>query len=306
MSRSRSTSFRSVWFRAAALAAAALSSAAVLAPAVPAAAAVTSTGACVDGGGTRWSVKAVWGSTYASGDLTRITLASAAWTTVAKGSVPTDSRVRTYDGDGTLLQDLTWTGSFTYASGTAFKSRNPVNPPTAPGKARVAITLGVDGDGFGSCTVSLVQPAATTPAPTPSPTPTPTPTPAPPTVSASDRYEADVVTATNRERVAQSLPAFTAQSCVDSYAETQAARMASEGRMYHQDLGPILSACGLRSVGENVAYGYSDGAAVTAGWMGSPGHRANILNASFGLLGVGAAQDAQGRWYACQVFGATR
>ena len=80
--------------------------------------------------------------------------------------------------------------------------------------------------------------------------------------------------------------------------------MATEQRMYHQNLGPILSACNLRAVGENVAYGYSSGAAVMNGWMNSSGHRGNIMNDRYRLLGVGAAQDSDGRWYAAQVFGA--
>jgi uncharacterized protein YkwD len=37
--------------------------------------------------------------------------------------------------------------------------------------------------------------------------------------------------------------------------------------------------------------------------MGSTGHRQNILNPSYRLLGVGAAQDTDGHWYAAQVFG---
>ncbi len=93
-----------------------------------------------------------------------------------------------------------------------------------------------------------------------------------------------------------------AQSCVDSYAESQAEAMAAEQRMYHQDLGPILDACDLRRVGENVAYGYTTGADVTAAWMDSPGHRANIVQADYRLLGVSAAQASNGQWYAAQVF----
>ena len=74
--------------------------------------------------------------------------------------------------------------------------------------------------------------------------------------------------------------------------------------MCHQDLGPILRGCNLRTVGENVAYGYPSGSAVIGGWMGSSGHRANILNSSYRLLGVGAVRSSDGRWYAAQVFGA--
>jgi len=37
-------------------------------------------------------------------------------------------------------------------------------------------------------------------------------------------------------------------------------------------------------------------------WMASDGHRANILNAAFTHLGVGAASTATGRVYGVQVF----
>ena len=44
---------------------------------------------------------------------------------------------------------------------------------------------------------------------------------------------------------------------------------------------------GWNGWGENVAAGYPTPAAVVAAWMASPGHRANILRASFDHLGVG-------------------
>jgi uncharacterized protein YkwD len=37
--------------------------------------------------------------------------------------------------------------------------------------------------------------------------------------------------------------------------------------------------------------------------MHSEGHRANILNPSYRLLGMGARRSDEGRWYAAQVFG---
>lgn len=251
----------------------------------PAEASTTQTASCIDGGGTRWDARAMWGSTYTAADgAQKVAIDYAGWTTTRAGTVPTDSAVRTYDATGRLLQNLAWTGGFDYQSGATYKVRNPANPPSAPGKAKVTITLGVDGDGFGNCTVTFTQPG---------------------TVTASDTYEADVITATNAERSSRGLAAVTAQTCVDSYAETQSRAMASEDRMYHQDLTPILNACHLRAVGENVAYGYPDGTAVTAAWMASSGHRANILNPSYRLIGVGATQNSQGRWYVSQVFGVT-
>jgi DNA-binding cell septation regulator SpoVG len=39
------------------------------------------------------------------------------------------------------------------------------------------------------------------------------------------------------------------------------------------------------SFGENIAYGYTSSQAVFQGWMGSAGHRANILRANYGTIG---------------------
>ena len=121
---------------------------------------------------------------------------------------------------------------------------------------------------------------------------------------AAATYQRQVVKATNQQRARHDRVAFRKQSCVQKYAERQAKRMARQDRMFHQDLSPILRDCGLRSVGENVAYGYSTGrTAVNQGWMRSEGHRRNILNPAFRLLGAGARQSADGTWYAAQVFG---
>ena len=48
-----------------------------------------------------------------------------------------------------------------------------------------------------------------------------------------------------------------------------------------------------RSAGENIAKGYASPQAVVDGWMNSPGHRANILNASFTHIGVGYVSDGR-------------
>jgi uncharacterized protein YkwD len=255
-------------------------------------AATTQTGSCVDRGGIRWTAKAIWGGTYTSGGVRKISINYAGWTTNGR-AVPTDSAVRTYAGDGTRIQTLKWSGRYDYKGGTAYRVRNPLNPASAPGRAKVRITLGVDGDGHGNCSVTFTQPGGSGSG-----------TGGSGGTSASDRYEGDVVSGTNAERSSRGLRALSTEACVDRYAEQQAARMAAERRMYHQDLGPILRACNLRTVGENVAYGYPSGSAVMGGWMGSSGHRANILNSSYRLLGVGAAQSSDGRWYAAQVFGA--
>jgi hypothetical protein len=52
------------------------------------------------------------------------------------------------------------------------------------------------------------------------------------------------------------------------------------------------------SIGENEAWGYTSAAAVMAAWMGSAGHRANILNSAFTHIGVGAVDDYYVQFFA--------
>ena len=128
----------------------------------------------------------------------------------------------------------------------------------------------------------------------------------PAAASVSGRYEHSVNVHTNLERSERQLTALKKSTCLDRYAERQARAMAKKQKMYHQELGPILRRCHLREVGENVAFGFATGEAVTAGWMGSPPHRLNLLNPDHRLIGVGAYQDPHGWWYVSQVLGAHR
>ncbi|MBR4661136.1 MAG: LysM peptidoglycan-binding domain-containing protein [Clostridia bacterium] len=59
----------------------------------------------------------------------------------------------------------------------------------------------------------------------------------------------------------------------------------------------MMRAFGLayRTAGENIAMGYPTPASVVDGWMNSEGHRANILNPSFTVIGVGYV--AQGNYW---------
>lgn len=116
-------------------------------------------------------------------------------------------------------------------------------------------------------------------------------------------YAADAVRATNAARVRRDLRPLGTTRCLRSAAARQAAAMAREGSMWHQDLQAVMGDCGLGTVGENVAVGYPTGRAVVTGWMGSPGHRANILQRRFRLVAVAARRSDSGTWYAAQVFG---
>lgn len=118
-------------------------------------------------------------------------------------------------------------------------------------------------------------------------------------------YAAAAVKATNKAREAEDMKALKVDECLRGFAVKQARAMARAQKMYHQDLGAIMSECRLVTAGENVAYGYPTGrSVVNRGWMRSEGHRANILSTGFKLFAVAARRDASGTWYAAQVFGA--
>lgn len=56
------------------------------------------------------------------------------------------------------------------------------------------------------------------------------------------------------------------------------------------------------SGGENIAGDYTSPSAVMEAWMGSEGHRANILRERFHYIGVGCYQDTNGDLYWVQLF----
>lgn len=55
-------------------------------------------------------------------------------------------------------------------------------------------------------------------------------------------------------------------------------------------------------VAENIAMGQRNAKEALSSWMSSPGHRANILNASYTKIGVSAYRTASGTVYWCQQF----
>jgi uncharacterized protein YkwD len=60
---------------------------------------------------------------------------------------------------------------------------------------------------------------------------------------------------------------------------------------------------GWTAIGENIAAGYQTPEAVVAGWMQSPGHRANILSPNYREIGVGLAGGGKFGAYWTQEFG---
>ncbi len=122
--------------------------------------------------------------------------------------------------------------------------------------------------------------------------------------SPAGKYARQAFAATNANRAHNGVRELKPSDCLKRAAVRQAKAMAQQEQMFHQDLGAVMRECKLNTAGENVAYGYRSGkSVVNDGWMNSDGHRANILNPSFRLMGIGARKGHNGRWYVAQVFG---
>ncbi|ROS26193.1 CAP domain-containing protein [Cellulomonas sp. PhB150] len=111
----------------------------------------------------------------------------------------------------------------------------------------------------------------------------------------------EIVTRTNAERAKAGLPALKVSSCATKQAASRTAVLVAEDRFEHDLLDPIVEACGIGTVGENLALGYPTATAVVAGWMGSAGHKANILGEHYTKIGVGCTKGPKGQLCA-QVF----
>jgi uncharacterized protein YkwD len=180
----------------------------------------------------------------------------------------------------------------------------PVSPTTAAAPTSTAPTT---------------PPTAARPrvAPTASPIRKPPPPPPPTKSQPSPRVtgggsvtQADQVLAiVNQERAANGCGAVTINQKLATAAELHSQDQAAHNTMSHTGSDGSspwdrAAQAGYQwAIGENVAAGYRTPAEVMAGWMNSPGHRANILNCQAKAIGIGVAAAGDGTLYWTQMFG---
>ncbi|MCY1712720.1 CAP domain-containing protein [Caproiciproducens galactitolivorans] len=122
-------------------------------------------------------------------------------------------------------------------------------------------------------------------------------------------FQNQVVQLVNQERAKAGLKALTVNSQLTKTATLKSEDMAKLN--YFDHTSPtygspfdMMKQFGIsyRAAGENIAMGQTSSQQVMQGWMNSPGHRANILNASFTQIGVGIAKNANGQYIWTQQF----
>jgi uncharacterized protein YkwD len=142
--------------------------------------------------------------------------------------------------------------------------------------------------------------------PTTRPTSTPTPTrttTAPPSGTVGSAEENEVVRLTNAERAKGGCQPLKHDAQLRKAAFDHSADMAARNYFSHtsQDGRSFLDR--IRGAGftggsgwaENIAKGQQTPASVVSAWMNSAGHKANIMNCRYNLIGVGAVKSSSGQ-----------
>ena len=117
--------------------------------------------------------------------------------------------------------------------------------------------------------------------------------------------EQQVLTLTNQERAKAGLSPLAADAPLMASARAKSSDMSTNNYFSHNSptLGsPFdqMKARGInyRAAAENIAMGQRTAQEVVTGWMNSPGHRENIMNANYTHIGIG--YDANGHYWTQQ------
>ena len=122
-------------------------------------------------------------------------------------------------------------------------------------------------------------------------------------------FEREVADLVNKARVQEGLTILQLDERLSDIARLKSRDMIE--RHYFSHDSPVygspfdmlaLFGMNYRRAGENIAMGQRTALRVMNAWLQSPGHRDNILDATYNVLGVGHVRDQQGNNYWTQFF----
>lgn len=176
-------------------------------------------------------------------------------------------------------------------------------PPNLPGPARAAVVPGGPVYSISPSIWAWLTGKGPFPWPRPKPAPTPPPPTPPPIPPVPGSVSDQVIAALNVERARYRLSALASDPRLVDAAQSWATVMARADRLYHGDFAARMNAVYPNTAaGEIIAEGATNVDAVVRMWMGSPPHRANILDAQFNRAGSGLQKSAGGAEFWCVDF----
>lgn len=125
-------------------------------------------------------------------------------------------------------------------------------------------------------------------------------------LQAETSYAEKVVELVNAERAKNGLSPLTIRNDLTEYAQLRSTEIVDKFAHERPDganpLTYVMGLSGIRTAGENIAWGQSSPEAVMNAWMNSEGHRKNILSSKYSSIGVGCYRSG-GKLYWVQIFG---
>ncbi|KQY59463.1 hypothetical protein ASD11_07835 [Aeromicrobium sp. Root495] len=122
----------------------------------------------------------------------------------------------------------------------------------------------------------------------------------------TDNWEKQVFSQSNKERKERGIKVTARSACLDKYTKSWISNVYADGKLTGSDhrgvasLIKVMTKCGYTTIGENLAMGQTSGYETVTDWMNSPGHRANLLNKKYSVMGVAAVKHG-GRWWTVQL-----
>ncbi|NLA86577.1 MAG: hypothetical protein GX847_04700, partial [Clostridiales bacterium] len=121
------------------------------------------------------------------------------------------------------------------------------------------------------------------------------------------KFKAGVIRLVNLEREKAGIEALTELDSLHPVADVRA----QESSVSFSHTRPNNTRCftifgendlKYKAAGENLAFGFRTPEAVVKAWMGSTGHRRNIMDPDFTFIGIGYYTNENGRVYCSQLF----
>jgi uncharacterized protein YkwD len=156
--------------------------------------------------------------------------------------------------------------------------------PRRAGVATVVLVAAVTaGCGGGDGAVTPADPGTTPSSPAPASSLSPTDPSA---------YAAEIIAETDRARAAAGLPALTGSDCAQAAALPRAEALVGRPDLEHAPMDAVLTACAPRTTAaENLSRAAATPAQIVDAWLGSYGHRENLLDPQLTDVGVACVRD---------------
>ncbi len=120
------------------------------------------------------------------------------------------------------------------------------------------------------------------------------------------KIESNILDLVNAHRTSIGLSTLTKMNLVSGVADGHTEYMIETGQISHDNFDEraqeLMDKAGAKSVGENVAYGYTTAESVVNGWLNSPEHKAIIENPNFTHFGISTEANSDGRNFFTQMF----